>query len=253
MMRRLALIGNWKMYTTPSSARTLAQELCGRLDGVKNADIVVCPPDTSLMSVADVLKDSSIALGAQNLHWEREGAFTGETSIDALKEIGCKYAIIGHSERRHIFGESDEVVAKRLRRAVEGGITGILCVGEREDERLKGVTEEVLQRQIDVALGGLEIDGLIVAYEPVWAIGTGRRAEIKDVEAAHRFIKKRLLEGFGKDASKVRVLYGGSVKPDNMAELASCEEVDGALVGGASLSADSFASIVIRAIERRIA
>lgn len=241
------------MYTTPSSARTLAQELRGRLNGVKDVDVVVCPPNTSLTCVADVLKNSSIALGAQNVHWEHEGAFTGEASIDALKEIGCTYVIVGHSERRHIFGESDEVVAKRLRMAVEGGITGILCVGEKEDERVKGETEKVLMRQMDAALTGIKSAGFIVAYEPVWAIGTGRRAEIPDVEAVHRFIRKRLFEGFGKAASGIPILYGGSVKPDNMAELASCEEVDGALVGGASLSAESFASIVTRAIERRIA
>jgi len=252
-MRRLALIGNWKMYTTPSSARFLAEDILNRLNGVKEADIVVCPPSTSLVSVADIVNGSDIVLGAQNVHWEREGAFTGEISIDALVEIGCRYVIVGHSERRHIFGESDEVVAKRLRRALESGLKGILCVGEKEDERQRGETEKVISRQMDTALEGLKRTELIVAYEPVWAIGTGRRAEIRDVEAVHRFIRKRLSERFGKDASGNPVIYGGSVMPDDMAELAACEEVDGALVGGASLSAESFASIVTRAIERRIA
>jgi triosephosphate isomerase len=161
--------------------------------------------------------------------------------------------IVGHSERRGIFKESDEMIGKRLVKVTESGLIGILCVGEKEEEREEGKTEEVLERQMEIALNGVYNVSLIVAYEPVWAIGTGRRAEIKDIEASHRFIRKKLFGKFGKDAEKIRVIYGGSVKPDNIAELVSSEEVDGALIGGASLSVDSFAEIVTRAIERRIA
>lgn len=252
-MRRLALIGNWKMYTTPSSARSLALGLVERLGSIKDADIVVSPPATSLAGVGEVIANTNIALCAQNAHWDDEGAYTGEISVKSLAELGCEYVIVGHSERRVIFKESDEMIGKRLVKVTASGLTGILCVGEKEEEREEGKTEEVLAKQMEIALSGVQKLSIIVAYEPVWAIGTGKRAEIKDIEASHRFIRKKILNRFGKDADNIRVIYGGSVKPENITELVSCEEVDGALIGGASLSIDSFTEIVTRAIERRIA
>ncbi|TKJ44389.1 triose-phosphate isomerase [candidate division TA06 bacterium B3_TA06] len=250
-MRRLALVGNWKMHTTPSQARELARELRERLEGVKEVDIAVCPPATSLAAVADALAGSNIAWGAQNAHWAEAGAFTGEISVSALRELGCTYVIVGHSERRHIFGESDEMVAKRLVGVTASGLVPILCVGETEAERELGQTEKVLTRQLERAFERIEEPPAMVAYEPVWAIGTGKRAEIGDMEMAHRFIRERLAARFGSKAQGVRILYGGSLKPANVAELASSEEFDGGLVGGASLSASSFAELIARAIERR--
>ncbi|MCK4231700.1 triose-phosphate isomerase [candidate division WOR-3 bacterium] len=250
-MRRLALIGNWKMHTTPSEARELANELRGRLEGIGDADIAVCPPATSIAAVAEALAGSNIAWGAQNAHWDQTGAFTGEISTSALKELGCTYVIVGHSERRHVFGESDEMVGKRLARVIASGLVPILCVGETEQERQQGQTDEVLRRQLGRACADIEEPPAIAAYEPVWAIGTGRRAEIGDVETAHRFIRERLAARFGSKAEGIRILYGGSLKPANVADLASSEEFDGGLVGGASLSAASFAELIARAIERR--
>ncbi len=238
------------MHTTPSTARELAKGICHRLADISDADIVVCPPALCIPAVAEVLQDSAIALGAQNAHWAEQGAFTGENSVAALKEAGCTYVIAGHSERRHVFGESDEMVARRLKMVTSSGLTPILCVGETEGEREQERTEEVLARQLDTAITGLDKAPPLIAYEPVWAIGTGRRAQINDVEAAHRFIRERVSARFGHD-QELRVMYGGSVKPENVAELAGCEEFDGALVGGASLDADSFAAIVTRALERR--
>jgi triosephosphate isomerase len=250
-MRRLTLIGNWKMHTTPSSARDLASQLRDNLKDISDADLGICPPATSIAAVADVLKDTNIAWGAQNAHWAESGAFTGEIPADALKELGCTYVIVGHSERRHLFGEGDEMVARRLHFVQEKGLIAVLCVGETEPERVEGKTEVTLDRQLSVALNGLEHSPSIIAYEPVWAIGTGRRAEIEDIEAAHRFIREKIAGRFGGESETLRLLYGGSVKPDNVADLMDCGEIDGALVGGASLSAESFAALVARAIERR--
>ncbi|MEA3312717.1 MAG: triose-phosphate isomerase [candidate division WOR-3 bacterium] len=244
-------MGNWKMHTTPSEARELASELRERLGGIRDADIAVCPPATSIAAVAEALAGSNIAWGAQNAHWAQTGAFTGEISVSALKELGCTYVIVGHSERRHVFSESDEMVAKRLARVAESGLLPILCVGEKEAERQDSRTEEVLERQLTKGLAYVEKPPGLIAYEPVWAIGTGKRAEISDVEEAHRFIRERLAARFGSKAEGIRILYGGSLKPANVADLASSEEFDGGLVGGASLSAVSFAELIARAIERR--
>lgn len=245
------MVGNWKMNTTPSQARELARELRERLEGIKDADIAICPPAICLPAVAEALRGSNIAWGAQNAHWAEAGAFTGEISVSALRELGCTYVILGHSERRHIFGESDEMVAKRLVEVITSGLVPILCVGETEAELELGQTEKVLTRQLERAFERIEEPPAMVAYEPVWAIGTGKRAEIGDMEMAHRFIRERLAARFGSKAQGVRILYGGSLKPANVAELASSEEFDGGLVGGASLSASSFAEIIARAIERR--
>ena len=239
------------MYTTPASAAKLARELREHLKRFKDVDLAVCPPATSIPAVADALKGSNLAWGAQNAHWVQEGAFTGEISVQALVELGCTYVILGHSERRHLFGETDEMIGARVGFVARSGLTPVFCVGETEQQRLAGKTEAVLSMQLEAGLKGMESPPGIVAYEPVWAIGTGRRAQVSDVEAAHRFIRKTIEVRFGKEIEKVRILYGGSVKPENVAELAESDEFDGALVGGASLSSESFTLIVERALERR--
>jgi triosephosphate isomerase len=223
------IAGNWKMYKGPVEAAAFCRELRQRdLGGV---DVVVCPPLVSLAAAVTVLADTEIAVAAQNVHWEREGAFTGEVSPRMLRELGVYGAIVGHSERRQYFGETDDSVARRAAAALAEGLSVIACVGETEAERERGETERVLRRQVSV----LEAhDDLVVAYEPVWAIGTGKTATPDQAQAAHAFVKSLL---------DVPVLYGGSVKPDNAAELLAQPDVDGALVGGASLEVDSFTAI----------
>jgi triosephosphate isomerase len=225
----MLIAGNWKMYKGPSETVEFCQQLRERdLDGV---DVVVCPPYVSLGAAVQVLAGTEIAVAAQNVHWEPEGAFTGEVSASMLQELGDYGALVGHSERRRHFGETDETVAMRARAALAAGLFVIACVGETEDEREAGATEDVLRRQVAV----LEPDdNLVVAYEPVWAIGTGRTATPDLAQEAHAFVKSLL---------DVPVLYGGSVKPENAAELLGQPAVDGALVGGASLDVDSFEAI----------
>jgi triosephosphate isomerase len=224
------IAGNWKMYKGPEETAHFCRQLRehGRPSDV---EVVVCPPYVSLATAVQVLAGTDVAVAAQNVHWDDEGAFTGEVSAPMLRELGVYGAIVGHSERRQHFGETDETVAKRARAALEAGLSVIACVGETEAEREAGETEEVLRRQVSV----LERDeNLVVAYEPVWAIGSGKTATPELAQAAHAFIKSLL---------DVPVLYGGSVKPDNAAELLAKPEVDGALVGGASLDVDSFLAI----------
>jgi len=225
----MLIAGNWKMYKGPSETAEFCTELKERdLDGV---DVVVCPPYVSLATAVQVLAGTEIAVAAQSVHWEAEGAFTGEVSAPMLQELGVYGAIVGHSERRQYFGETDETVAMRARAALAAGLFVIACVGETEDERETGATEDVLRRQVSV----LEADdNLVLAYEPVWAIGTGKTATPELAQEAHAFIKSLL---------DVPVLYGGSVKPENAAELLGQADVDGALVGGASLDVDSFEAI----------
>src|SRR3954452_12544721 len=225
----MLIAGNWKMYKGPAETAEFCRALRERdLAGV---DVVVCPPYVSLAAAVQELAATEIAVAAQNVHWEEEGAFTGEVSASMLKEVGVYGALVGHSERRQYFGETDEAVAMRARAALAAGLFVIACVGETEDERESGATEDVLRRQVSV----LEADdNLVVAYEPVWAIGTGRTATPDLAQEAHAFVKSLL------DAP---VLYGGSVKPENAAELLGQPDVDGALVGGASLDVDSFLAI----------
>jgi triosephosphate isomerase len=225
----MLIAGNWKMYKGPSEAAEFCRALRERdLGGV---DVVVCPPYVSLAAAVQQLAGTEIAVAAQNVHWDDEGAFTGEVSAAMLKEVGVYGAIVGHSERRQYFGETDETVALRTRAALAAGLFVIACVGETEAEREAGATEDVLRRQVSV----LEADdNLVVAYEPVWAIGTGKTATSDLAREAHAFIKSLL---------DVPVLYGGSVKPENAAELLAHSEVDGVLVGGASLDLDSFEAI----------
>jgi triosephosphate isomerase (TIM) len=230
----MLIAGNWKMYKGPAATAEFCLGLRDHdLDGV---DVVVCPAYVSLAVAVQLLAGTEIAVAAQNVHWEAEGPFTGEISASMLREIGVYGAIVGHSERRQLFGETDEAAAKRTRAALDAGLFVIACVGETEEERERGETQDVLRRQVSV----LEADeNLVVAYEPVWAIGTGKTATPDIAQEAHAFIKSLLA---------VPVLYGGSVKPDNAAELLDLQDVDGALVGGASLELESFTAICRAAI-----
>lgn len=246
---RLPIIaGNWKMFKTVAEAKTLVSGLAEKLAGVEGVEIVVCPPFTALSSVAELLKDSNIAVGAQDLFWEEEGAFTGEVSPLMLKEIGCKYVIIGHSERRQYFGETDEQVNKKAKAALKHGLAPIICVGETLEQHDAGKTETLVASQVEKALAGIEkgnITKVVIAYEPIWAIGTGRSSTGEDANQVVALIRKTIARDFGEDlAAKVRIQYGGSVKPNNIKEFMSQPEIDGALVGGASLKVDSFTSII---------
>jgi len=236
------------MYKTQAETRTFFDAFKPLVAGASHCDIVIAPPFTALAAAAEAVRGSAIFVFAQDLHWEKEGAFTGEVSAKMLVEAGCRGTIIGHSERRHVFGESDEAAGKKVRAALEAELTPILCVGEKLDEREANQTEAVLERQFTSAvasLTGQQFSRIIVAYEPVWAIGTGRTATPEMAAAAHRFLRQLAAARFTPErASVLRILYGGSVKPDNIKGLMAQVEIDGALVGGASLDAQSFASIV---------
>ncbi len=249
-MRRPIIAGNWKMNKTAGEAVKLVEGLKNELRDVKNIDIVACPPFTALKEVAKVICGTNIYLGAQNVHWEDSGAFTGEISASMLKELGCRYAIIGHSERRAYFGETNEGVNKRTRAALKYNLIPIVCVGERLEQREKGETFEVIKDHVENGLKGIsaeEIRKIVIAYEPVWAIGTGKTATPEQAQEAHSFIRNLLQKLYNAAlAALVRIQYGGSVKPDNIADLMAKADVDGALVGGASLKPESFVEIVRR-------
>jgi triosephosphate isomerase len=236
------------MYKTVTEAVEFVRGLKEALAGVRGVEVAVCPPFTALYAVARELEGSNIVLGAQNMHRAEEGAYTGEISPVMLKEIGCRYVILGHSERRQYFGESDEDVNAKVKAALKHGLVPIVCVGERLEEREAGHTERVVGAQVRRSLAGLsgtELAGLVVAYEPVWAIGTGRTASPEDAQQVNAFIRCLLAGMGGQEAARqVRIQYGGSVKPENAVELLGQPDIDGALVGGASLKVDSFAAIV---------
>jgi triosephosphate isomerase (TIM) len=249
MNRRALIAGNWKMYKTCEEAADTAKQLVNFLrTPPPHVDIMIAPPFTALGTVASVVRDSCISLGAQNLHWEKEGAFTGEISPPMLISCGCRYVIIGHSERRHIFNESDEQINRKIKAAIRYHLIPILCVGETEAEREQKKTFSVLDKQSEKGLEGLspsELEALVIAYEPVWAIGTGKTATTDQAQEAHAYLRGAIEKKFGGNLAKsIRILYGGSVKPDNVASLMAMEDVDGALVGGASLKADSFKDLV---------
>ena len=251
-MRTPLLVGNWKMNKTASEAAAFVRELLSKLPDTSNVDIVLAPPFIALESVRTVLGPSSkIKLGAQNLHWETQGAFTGEVSGPMLRDIGCTYVIIGHSERRTLFGERDGDVQKKVRAALAHGLKPILCVGESLEERETDRTDIVVIGQLTAALGDLttkELSSVTIAYEPVWAIGTGRAATPEQAIAVHRSIRGFVASTWGQEsASMIRILYGGSVTAQNAESLLSAEEIDGALVGGACLKSDSFATILAAA------
>lgn len=236
------------MFTVIDEAKALVQDLKGRVQNVTNVEIVVCPPFISLQAVKDGLAGSNIGLGAQNVFWEKNGAFTGEVSAPMLKSVGCAYVIIGHSERRTYFGETDSTVNKRIFAALAEGLKPIVCVGETLEEREAGKTFDVIKRQITGGLANLSTEqmaSVVIAYEPVWAIGTGKTATPAQAQEVHAFIRQLLKELFGQaTADATRLQYGGSVKPENAAELMSQPDIDGALVGGASLKAETFEKII---------
>ncbi|GAB4258545.1 MULTISPECIES: triose-phosphate isomerase family protein [Deferrisoma] len=251
-MRKPLVAGNWKMHKTVSEARALAEGVVAGVRDLTGVEVAVAPPFTALSAVAQVLDGSPVRLGAQNVHWELEGAYTGEVSAPMLAELGVAYVIVGHSERRRDFGETDDLVARKAGRVLGAGMTPIVCVGETLDQRDDGRAFEVVETQIRAGLGPLgpeDLRRVVVAYEPVWAIGTGRSATAEQAQEMHAHIRS-VLEGIGgpEAAETVRILYGGSVKPDNAAELLGQPDVDGALVGGASLQAEAFASIARSAV-----
>jgi triosephosphate isomerase len=250
-MRRPLIAGNWKMYKTSAEAVALAREIWAERKAPGDVDILLAPPFTSLHAVEDVVRGSAILLSAQNMHWEKEGAFTGELSPAMVKDAGCTHVILGHSERRQLFGETDEGVGKKARAAHDAELVPILCVGETLTERDGGQTQVVVDRQTRRALQDLtpeEVADSVIAYEPVWAIGTGRTATSAQAQEVHAFLRGLVKATHGESAaSAVRILYGGSVKPENAAELLACPDVDGALIGGASLKAASFLAIAAAA------
>ncbi len=243
MARRPLVAGNWKMHHGVATTNAFAEELLDR-ELPEDVDVVVCPPFTSLPAAAMLLVESGVEVGAQNVHWESAGAFTGEISAAMLSELGVRWAIVGHSERRALFGETDETAARRARHAQGAGLTVIFCLGETLAQREAGDTEAVLGRQI-AAVTALDPTRLVVAYEPVWAIGTGRNATTEQAQEAHSFLRGKAAGFFGEAAAAaLRIVYGGSMKPGNARELLAQEDVDGGLIGGASLDAGSFFAII---------
>jgi triosephosphate isomerase len=246
-MRRPLIAGNWKMHCTRSEAINLTNEIIEKIGPTPPADVAVAPPFLAIALVVDIARSTPILVGAQNCHFEAKGAFTGEVSLPMLAEVGAKFVILGHSERRHVFGETDELVHKKMDATLKAGLMPILCVGETLAERDGGATLDVVGRQLSTAFEGLGAEQAMrttIAYEPVWAIGTGRNATPDQAQEVHAFVRKWLAEKFGDVAERVRIQYGGSVNAGNAKELLSQPDVDGALVGGASLKADTFAAIV---------
>jgi triosephosphate isomerase len=248
MPRKTLLAANWKMYKTPDQTREFFRDFLPLVSGHTRDEIAICPPDIDLAAALDSAKGSNVSIGGQNVHWKNEGAFTGETSTGMLQALGVTHVIVGHSERRQYFCETDNTVNLRLKAALEAGLTTICCVGEVLEERELGATDDVLRRQCVRAFHAIsarKAAHLVVAYEPVWAIGTGKTATPEIAAQAHAVIRREAAEVFGEElAAQLRILYGGSVKPENAAALMAQEEIDGALVGGASLDAKSFAAIV---------
>ncbi len=246
-MRRPIIAGNWKMNKTIAGTKELVTELIPLVDGAE-AEVVICVPYTNIATAGELIKGTNIHLGAENVHWAESGAFTGEISADMLLELGVEYVIIGHSERRQYFGETDETVCKRTTTALSKGLKPIICVGETLDEKESGKTEEVVIRQTKGALNGISKEDAVkcvIAYEPVWAIGTGKTATSTDANATIKVIRDTLAEIYGKETAEViRIQYGGSMNPKNVAELMSMPEIDGGLIGGASLKAVDFSQVV---------
>lgn len=248
MSRRTLMAGNWKMHTTVVDGCRLATEVAKYCEGVSDRDVLLAPPYTILSEVSHVLKDSNIILSSQNICWEEKGAFTGEISPVMLKDAGGTAAIVGHSERRQIFGETDELINQRTKGALSFGLLTILCVGETLEEREGNRTFEVLEAQITKGLADVtvaDMENVVVAYEPVWAIGTGKTASKEQAQEAHAFIRELIVKMYEKNVAEgLRILYGGSVKPANVDELMAQPDIDGALVGGAALDAESFGRII---------
>jgi triosephosphate isomerase len=249
-MRKPFIAGNWKMNTCSSTGVELASTVAKRLHHIaaEKATVAVCPPFVYLQSVAKALSSSNVALGAQDVYFKADGAFTGEISVEMLKDVCCTYVIIGHSERRHVLGENDELINAKLKAAITGGLLPILCVGELLEERESNKTEAVVERQLQKGLAGVDaekLEAVTIAYEPVWAIGTGKTASKEQAQEVHAFIRKLIAKMYNKEAAEaIRIQYGGSVKPSNARELMDQPDIDGLLVGGASLKTDDFVGIV---------
>jgi len=250
--RKPFVAGNWKMNNTHSESAGLAKEIVGLLSNIKGVDVVLCPPFTSLATVGGIISGTNIGLGAQNMHWEKAGAYTGEVSAAMLRDLYCHHVIVGHSERRALFGETDAVVNRKVKAALANNLQPIVCVGETLEQRKTGKTEDVIKTQFEAGFKELtaqEFNRLVIAYEPVWAIGTGLTATPQQAQDVHRLIRALVLNQTDeKTASTVRILYGGSVKPENARELFNQPDIDGGLIGGASLDAASFTAIVNAAI-----
>lgn len=244
------LAANWKMNKTVPEAREFVKAFALAVKDITDAEIVIAPPFTSLMAVGEAIKGTNIRLSAQNVFYEEKGAYTGEISPAMLKDVGCEYVIIGHSERRQYFHETDDTVNRKIKASMNNGLNVIFCIGETLQEREKGSTFDVLKTQITNGLKETASKNLVVAYEPVWAIGTGRTATPAQAQEAHKFIREELRKLFGENADSIRILYGGSVTPENIDSLMACPDLDGGLVGGASLKSDSFEKLV--RFDRRI-
>jgi triosephosphate isomerase len=251
-MRKKFVAGNWKMFTNKTTARQLAAAVVRGIGGEQRISVAVCPPFPYLPLVFEALQGSSVAMGAQNCYHEKEGAFTGEVSPAMLVDVGCRYVILGHSERRHKLGESNAFINRKVHAALAAGLEVILCLGETLEERQGNRTEAVLESQLNGSLAGLDaamLRRMVLAYEPVWAIGTGQNATPEQAQQAHAFIRGQIRQRFGEEsASSLPIQYGGSVKPDNAASLFRQPDVDGGLIGGASLNADHFLAIVRAAL-----
>ncbi len=248
-MRKKVIAGNWKMHYDLSESQNLISKLTSGLSGKKyNCDVIICPPFTSLSEASSLIKDTPVKLGAQNMYFQESGAYTGEISAKMLKSVGCEYVILGHSERRTIFKESDGLINEKIKAALKAGLKPIFCIGETLEERENGKEKEVLKRQLSGGLDEISLDEMkqiIIAYEPVWAIGTGRTATPAQAEEMHDYIRNYIQDDFNTEtAENLIIQYGGSVKPDNARELLSQQNIDGALVGGACLKADSFIGII---------
>jgi triosephosphate isomerase len=246
-MRIPIIAANWKMFKQVGEALRFAEALAVKIQDLEGVEVVLAPPFTALERLKEAVASTQIELAAQNVHPDREGAFTGEISVSMLTDVGCRYVIVGHSERRHVFGETNAFIAKKVGAVLQGGLRPILCVGETLDEREAGRTFQVLDEQLSTALDGVseeQATDLVIAYEPVWAIGTGRTATPELAQEAHAFVREGLRKRFSGTADRVRIQYGGSVKPSNAYGLMAQPDVDGALVGGASLDPDSFFAII---------
>ena len=246
-MRKPLMAGNWKMHKTIPEAIAMVKELKPLISAVTDVEVLICPVFTSIYPLANEVKGTNIAIGAQNVYWEPKGAFTGEIATNMLVDAGCSFVIIGHSERRQYFGETDETVNKKTKAALASGLIPVVCVGETLQERETNETFKVIEKQIRDGIKNLtkeEAEKTVIAYEPVWAIGTGKTATPQQAQEVHEFIRKIYSQMYAEASDKVRILYGGSVKPDNVSELMKQKDIDGGLVGGASLEAASFAKLV---------
>ncbi|MBM7624211.1 triose-phosphate isomerase [Sporohalobacter salinus] len=246
-MRQPFIAGNWKMHKTNQEAVDMVEELVDLVEGIDDVDIAICAPATALAPLNEVIADTNIALGAEDMHWKEEGAYTGEISPLMLKDVGCEYVILGHSERRGYFGETDKDVNKKVQTALKHDLKPIICVGESLAQREAGETKDIVKEQVLAALDGVtknDLEVITVAYEPIWAIGTGKSATTEEANEVIKYIRDVMRNEFGKVADEIRIQYGGSVKPHNISEFMATSDIDGALVGSASLKAQSFADIV---------